>query len=213
MRSTLKIGLSIGLLVAIAIAALTAYFWDSPATDDISQTSPKQTARHSAISDPLQESKKTAAENRPVPNRGIEAGASLPRAAGTTTTVTPAEAKVLRIAQRAERAQAMREMSELLAKREAVTPKEVYAALDRIEKTIPSAEGKQQIALARQTYDINLKIQALAQEFTEVSKSTKPESKQRKQEILAEITSLQQSLKNATDATKQYAASALRPTK
>jgi hypothetical protein len=128
----------------------------------------------------------------------------------TGATPNNAQLKAQRAQRKIERTKAMDELTKLVAKGGTINPKELNMALSKVEATIDSPEGKKQIAMSRKVYEYSARLQALATEYADLVKAKKPENKLREQQIMAEIQTLQLEIKNATDATRAYAAQQMR---
>jgi hypothetical protein len=206
MSSNLKIGLWLSAAMA-GIAAITyifvTYVSSSPATPkpNLSTNSngspqPTTSSRDSELG-----SKAAASPDINSANK-VDGVVTAPNSTATETVLSRAQ----RQEQKALRAKAVDELSRALSKGIKADPKEVIAAFDRIEKTIPTPEGKQQIMLSRKVYEHGLKIHTLTNELSTIATSTQPRDKARQQVLIAEITDLQTQIQNAASATREYAA-------
>lgn len=218
MISNVKLGA--GLIAAIACIAVVAYtFSRPPAGDGASQlgVQKSQISPNAQGTGPTDPTGSLPAQNAagalpasPNPSgaaAGGVAGQALVPASGA---LSPAQTKAQRAEQKLARAKALDVLSKVVSQGAAADPKEVNAALLSLEATIPSAEGRKQLAMSRQVYERSLRIQALAVELGTVAKSGTPQNKQRQQEIITEISVLQLEIKNATDSARQYAAGQLK---
>ena len=210
MSSNLKIGL--GLSAAIATIVVIVYVFASGGDRTGLTTRPSLGVNSTAdpsVAQPL-EGLKPNTNGMGGSELGKNAQAPIRNSVASDAAATTTFSKAQRQEQKAARVKAMQELSQVLSKGEKADPKQVMAALDRVEKTIPTPEGKQQIMLSRKVYEKGLQIQILAKEFATISTSTQPQDKARQQALLAEITNLQTQIQNAANATREYAASQLR---
>lgn len=205
MSSNTKIGL--GLAAAIAGIAFAAYIYASyggsspvsskPGLSPSSSSSPQAaTPTRERESD----SKSTGNADPSAANKANGVGVA-PSIAAAETTLSKAQ----RQEQKALRAKAVDELSRALSKGVKADPKEVAAAFDRVEQSIPTQEGKQQIILSRKVYEHGLKIHTLTNELATIATSTQPQDKARQQVLIAEITNLQTQIQNAANSTREYA--------
>ena len=214
MNTGAKIGF--GFAGLIAVVAVAAYFFSSPPQmaptkqlENLKQVGPVPSLGSTTPNpNSVQSPSASPADGRP---------SVLPsQAAVPAVPASPASGTVANKAQRAEqklaREKAVSNLSTILAKGVQADPKEVSAALNALEKTIPTAEGKKQIAMSRLIYEQGNRAQALALELGQISKTNLPQNKQRQQDIITELTAIQLNIKNATDATRQFAAEQIRRT-
>lgn len=205
MNTGAKIGF--GFAGLIAVVAVAAYFFSSPPQmaptkqlENLKQVGPVPSLGSTTPNpNSVQSPSASPADGRP---------SVLPSQAAVPA--SPASSPVANKAQRAEqklaREKAVSNLSTILAKGVQADPKEVSAALNALEKTIPTAEGKKQIAMSRLIYEQGNRAQALVLELGQISKTNLPQNKQRQQDIITELTTIQLNIKNATDATRQFAA-------
>jgi hypothetical protein len=206
MSSNVKIGL--GLAAGIVAIAVVAYIYASysgsslvsskpglsPSTDGLPQTEGLSRERET-------NSRNTGNADASSTNKANGVGTA-PNSAAAETTLSKAQ----RQEQKALRAKAVDELSRALSKGVKADPKEVAAAFDRVEQSMPTPEGKQQIILSRKVYEHGLKIHTLTNELSAIATSTQPQDKARQQVLIAEITNLQTQIQNAANSTREYAA-------
>ena len=216
MISNVKLGA--GLVAAIAGIALAVYTFSRPAADE--SASQLEVKKSQSSSKPSGAGSSTGATPAPdvakvspatpsagdIASSGVASQSPLP-ASGA---LSPAQTRAQRAEQKLARAKALDVLSKIMSKGAAADPKEVKAALISLENTIPTPEGKKQLALSRRVYEHSLRIQDLAVELGAISRVNLPQNKQRQQEIIAEISTLQLETKNATDAARQYASEQLK---
>lgn len=206
MSSNVKIGF--GLAAAIAGIASVAYIYVSYGGSSPVASQPKLSPSSndsSQVTTPARErdtsSKSAGSSDLTLGNKANGLGATQNSAVSE-----PTLSRAQRQEQKALRAKAIDELSRALSKGAKADPKEVAAAFDLVEKSIPTQEGKQQIILSRKAYEHGLKVHALTSELSAIATSTKPQDKARQQVLIAEITNLQTQIQNAANSTLEYAA-------
>ena len=218
MISNVKLGA--GLVAAIACIAVVVYTFSRPPAGDtarVQEPQKSQTAPNAQGTGPVGPTAPLSAQNAAgsLPASIGPSGAAASSAAGqalvpASGTLSPAQTKTQRAEQKMARAKALDVLSKVVSQGAAADPKEVNAALISLEATIPSAEGRKQLAMSRLVYERSLRIQALAVELGTVAKTASPQNNQRQQEIITEISTLQVEIKNVTDSARQYTAEQLK---
>ena len=212
MISNVKLGA--GLVAAIACIAVLVYTFSRPSAGDpasqldVQKSQSLPNAKGAGLSPAPNTARALPASPKPgdMTTGGVASQSPLP-ASGA---LSPAQTRAERAEQKLARAKALDVLSKIMSKGAAADPIEVKAALISLENTIPTPEGKKQLALSRRVYEHSLRIQDLAVELGAISRVNLPQNKQRQQEIIAEISTLQLETKNATDAARQYASEQLK---
>ncbi len=207
MSSNVKIGF--GLAAAIAGIATVAYIFASNGGSSSAASKPglsPTSSDSSPVTTPARErdtGSKSAGSSDPNSVNKANGFGAAPNSTVSEATLSRAK----RQEQKALRAKAIDELSRALSKGIKADPKEVTAAFDRVENSIATPEGKQQIILSRKVYEHGLKIHTLTNELSSIASSTKPQDKARQQVLIAEITNLQTQIQNAANSNREYAAS------